>query len=143
MLYPLSLSGICTSDGIVQDFGGHHYIGIDDMTFGKPLMYWNLSHGLPAAPRRCSHLWDSAVNDASHIFRQRQHNIFCNNCHHHVATALSLMRYQGRSNWNQVNVWWNVLLRGRYISYGAVAMVWGPFIVVLFLILAITLAGTV
>eukprot|EP00922_Rhytidocystis_sp_ex-Travisia-forbesii_P030509 GHVS01045075.1.p2 GENE.GHVS01045075.1~~GHVS01045075.1.p2 ORF type:complete len:119 (+),score=11.84 GHVS01045075.1:88-444(+) len=65
-------TGICTSDGVIHDFGGPYYIGIDDMTFGKPLMYWNLSPGLPAPPDRCSQLWDSAVNDASSTFRQRQ-----------------------------------------------------------------------
>eukprot|EP00922_Rhytidocystis_sp_ex-Travisia-forbesii_P030511 GHVS01045077.1.p2 GENE.GHVS01045077.1~~GHVS01045077.1.p2 ORF type:complete len:115 (+),score=7.99 GHVS01045077.1:197-541(+) len=111
------------------------------MTFGSALMYWKLSPRLAATADRYP-LWDDAVHEASRIFRQRQHNIFCNNCHHHVATALNLMHYQGRSNWNQFSVWWHVLLRGRYISYGAVAVVWGPFLALLILIPTLTTALT-
>ena len=35
--------GVCTSEGIVHDFGGSGYIGIDNMTFGKPYKYLQLS----------------------------------------------------------------------------------------------------
>ena len=34
--------GICTSDGVIHDFGGSHYIALDDMTFGRPYKYIRL-----------------------------------------------------------------------------------------------------
>ena len=34
--------GICTSEGIIHDFGGSGFIGVDNMTFGKPYKYMQL-----------------------------------------------------------------------------------------------------
>ena len=46
--------------------------------------------------------WDSAIYDASEIYKTRMHNICCDNCHSHVCTALDIMEYDGKSNWNMV-----------------------------------------
>ena len=35
--------------------------------------------------------WDSGVSKASEIYNGRMHNLFCDNCHSHVATALDSM----------------------------------------------------
>ena len=32
--------------------------------------------------------WDAGVAEASDIYGGRMHNLFCDNCHSHVATAL-------------------------------------------------------
>ena len=31
--------GICTSEGVIHDFGGSGYVAVDSMTFGKPYKY--------------------------------------------------------------------------------------------------------
>ena len=33
--------------------------------------------------------WDAAIEKADSVYRQRMHNICCDNCHHHAALALT------------------------------------------------------
>lgn len=50
------------------------------MTFGAPTRYMQFS------PSRVKALnWDRAVRDANEEYRKRMHNLFCDNCHSHVA----------------------------------------------------------
>ncbi|OQR71650.1 transmembrane protein-like [Tropilaelaps mercedesae] len=37
--------------------------------------------------------WDEAVTRAAETYRGRPHNLFCDNCHSHVATALNQCAY--------------------------------------------------
>ena len=43
-----------------------------------------------------------------------QHNLFCDNCHSHVARALNLMRYEGSSSWNMYKLGFYTVIYGRY-----------------------------
>ena len=49
-------TGICTSDGIIHDFAGSYYVGIDNMAFGKPCKYVILD---PTEDERAE--WDKAI----------------------------------------------------------------------------------
>lgn len=51
-----------------------------------------------------------------------QHNLFCDNCHSHVAMALNLMHYDGSSNWNMVKLCFLMLLHGRYVRWVATSV---------------------
>ncbi len=44
--------------------------------------------------------WDRAVAAANVTYCQRMHNICCDNCHSHVANALTRMRYGNSTRWN-------------------------------------------
>eukprot|EP00970_Alexandrium_tamarense_P003037 scaffold436_cov188-Alexandrium_tamarense.AAC.20 len=46
--------------------------------------------------------WDKAVVEANNEYRTRMHNIFCDNCHSHVAYALNSMEIRafGINNWD-------------------------------------------
>eukprot|EP00920_Eleutheroschizon_duboscqi_P024960 GHVT01061735.1.p2 GENE.GHVT01061735.1~~GHVT01061735.1.p2 ORF type:complete len:118 (-),score=18.60 GHVT01061735.1:205-558(-) len=39
----------------------------------------------------------------------------------------------------QVDVWWHCMIHGHYLSWGSVAQAWGPFVVLIFILLAVTL----
>lgn len=105
--------GICTSAGVIRDFAGPYYVGEGCMAFGKPTRYLifdpALAAGGPAG-------WDRGVAEASEIYKHRIHNLFCDNCHSHVATALDHMQYNSRNDWNMVRLATIMFFKGRYIG---------------------------
>ncbi len=61
--------------------------------------------------------WDGAISGASDIYGGRVHNLFCDNCHSHVATALDMMEYNGKKNWNMVILAFKMLFCGKFVRY--------------------------
>jgi len=130
--------GICTSSGVIRDFAGPYFVSEDDMAFGRPTKYWRLS---PQKVERSA--WDSAVKQASDEYGHRMHNLFCDNCHSHVARALNLMHYGGSSSWNMFKLGLYMVIYGKYCSFGAFLKTWLPFIIIsVLVIITIVLATT-
>ena len=117
--------GIAMSSGVIRDFAGPYYVSEDNMAFGNPTKYWQLN---PNLANGGASGWDNAVSEASEIYSHRMHNLFCDNCHSHVARALNLMLYDGKKNWNMIILAFFMLFKGRYVSWGAVLKTWLPFI---------------
>ena len=83
-----------------------------------------------------------------------QHNLFCDNCHSHVARAMNLMQYNGSHSWNMVKLWFYMILYGKYVrykchkmqhtcivtlsfihySFTAILKTWLPFLIVLIIV---------
>ncbi|GFS44963.1 transmembrane protein 222 [Trichonephila inaurata madagascariensis] len=105
--------GIAMSSGVIRDFAGPYYVSEDDMAFGKPTKYWQLH---PEKARGGRSGWDAGVAEASRIYKERMHNICCDNCHSHVACALNIMQYDGSTSWNMVKLWFFMLVYGRYLD---------------------------
>ncbi|CBY21759.1 unnamed protein product [Oikopleura dioica] len=103
--------GIAYSNGVIRDFAGPYYVSEDNLAFGKTTRYVQLD------PTHISgKQWDTAVKEASDEYNGRMHNLCCDNCHSHVAMALNLMEYKGKSSWNMVSVCWMLLIRGRFVN---------------------------
>ena len=111
--------GIATSEGVIRDFAGPYYVSEDNMAFGAPLKYWPLE---PELGGGAAH-YDRAVAEASEIYKGRMHNLCCDNCHSHVATALDIMEYGGSSSWNMVSIAARMLFCGRFVRYAVVAFI--------------------
>tara|TARA_B100000524_G_scaffold166437_2_gene85032 strand:- start:675 stop:1253 length:579 start_codon:yes stop_codon:yes gene_type:complete len=73
--------GIGDSEGRIHDFAGPYCIGIDHFMVGTVWRYAVV--GSPADTD-----WDAALEKADAEYRERMHNICCDNCHHHTALAL-------------------------------------------------------
>lgn len=129
-------TGIATSEGVIYDFGGSHYIAVDNMTFGRPTKYLTLE---PAKAQ--GRHWDNAIQVSSGKFRQRTHNLIMNNCHDHVADALNEMKYDGRSNYNSFDVFLMMTLHSEYVSFAGFLYQWGVFVVLLFTIVIMCILG--
>ncbi|XP_063975226.1 transmembrane protein 222 [Diachasmimorpha longicaudata] len=129
--------GIATSIGIIRDFDGPYHVSEDHMAFGCPTKYWQLNHVLAKGGAIG---WDSAVTEASDIYKTRMHNLCCDNCHSHVATALNLMAYKNSSNWNMVKLALLMLIYGRYVSWPGFLKTWLPFFTIIAIILIYCLA---
>ncbi|CAK9828807.1 Transmembrane protein 222 [Anthophora retusa] len=116
--------GIATSTGVIRDFAGPYHVSEDNMTFGKPTKYWQLKY---AKAKGGVQGWDSAVAEASEIYKTRMHNICCDNCHSHVARALNLMSYDNSNSWNMVKLALLMLVHGKYVSFLGFLKTWMPF----------------
>lgn len=129
--------GIATSEGVIRDFAGPYYVSEDNMAFGSPTKYWELD---PSLAEGGVSGYDRAVAEASDIYKGRMHNLCCDNCHSHVATALNMMRYQDSENWNMVSLAVLMLVKGKYVSCGAVIKTWTPFLILatLFTVIILT-----
>ena len=46
-----------------------------------------------------------------------QHNLFCDNCHSHVARALNLMQYDNSTSWNMYKLGFLMVFRGKFVRY--------------------------
>ncbi|KAH8237971.1 hypothetical protein KR032_009367 [Drosophila birchii] len=116
--------GICTSAGVIRDFAGAYFVSEDDMAFGRPTRYLRLQ---PKFVEGGARAWDEAVAKASVLYGTRIHNIFCDNCHSHVATALINMRYKNTTGWNMLILSMWLFVCGRYVGLGGVLKTWLPF----------------
>lgn len=124
--------GIADSEGIIHDFAGPYYVSLDDFAFGRVARFLTLE------PRSLEE-WDASIESADATYRKRMHNLCCDNCHSHVATALNTSRYAGRQ-WDMVALAMWMTVAGRYTSCGAAVYVWAPFLCILAIILASALA---
>jgi hypothetical protein len=101
-----AVNGRSSSDPVVGwgARGGYVYQKEDNMAFGRPTMYWQLS---PSKAE--SSTWDNAVHQASEEYGHRMHNLCCDE-----ARALNLMRYNGSSSWNMYKLGLLVILYGKF-----------------------------
>ncbi|CAG5109115.1 Similar to TMEM222: Transmembrane protein 222 (Homo sapiens) [Cotesia congregata] len=123
--------GIATSAGVIRDFAGPYHVSEDNMAFGKPTKYWQLDY---SRARGGLAGWDAAVSEASDIYKKKMHNLFCDNCHSHVATALNLMNYDNSSNWNMVKLAFFMLIKGKYVGFLGFVKTWLPFVIIITII---------
>jgi hypothetical protein len=141
--------GISDSRGQAHDFQGPYYIGTDNskptpkMAFGYPTRYIkikNISQFVPGGSQQ----WDESIIEADNIYRQRMHNICCDNCHSHVARALNIMEYQGRHDWDMVKLCFWVFFKGSFVGacnnnggnlWSSILLQFGPFLIILLIIL--------
>ncbi|EER01271.1 conserved hypothetical protein, partial [Perkinsus marinus ATCC 50983] len=121
--------GICDSGGKVHDFAGPYYVSVDNMAFARPKKYMLMYPG-----DRERAVWDEAIDFGDTVFRERMHNLFCNNCHHHVVACLNHLRYGGVRNWNQFALCWLLMVNGHDVSWKATVQIWALFVSIVVLI---------
>lgn len=128
--------GIAMTSGVIRDFAGPYFVSEDDMAFGQPTKYWQLDISQLKGGKDT---WDKAVFDASEEYKEHMHNLFCDNCHSHVALALNLMHYNGSSNWNMFKLAFLMLIYGKYVSFWGFVKTWLPFLILSSVILTVVL----
>jgi len=125
---------------VIRDFAGPYFVSEDDMAFGWPTRYLVLD---PQKAKGGPSGWDAGVSKASDIYGGRMHNLCCDNCHSHVATALDVMEYGGSSNWNMVSIAARMLVCGRFVSFGGFLKTWLPFLLMCTIITLIIVSSSV
>ncbi|KAF2903006.1 hypothetical protein ILUMI_03175 [Ignelater luminosus] len=128
--------GVALSSGVIRDFAGPYFVSEDNMAFGKPTKYWQLK---PTNALGGVSGWDRGVTEASDVYKGRMHNLFCDNCHSHVAMSLNLMHYDKSTRWNMVKLALLMLIYGKYVNFAGFLKTWIPFLVVASIAVAVAL----
>ncbi|XP_010417385.1 PREDICTED: protein REVERSION-TO-ETHYLENE SENSITIVITY1 isoform X1 [Camelina sativa] len=128
--------GLCREDGVILDFAGSNFINVDDFAFGPPARYLQLDRTKCCLPRNlgghtCKYgfrhteygssvTWDDALSMTTRSFEHKTYNLFTCNCHSYVAHCLNRLCYGGSMEWNMVNVFILLMLKGKWISPSSV-----------------------
>jgi len=126
-------TGIADASGIVSDFQGPYSVGdTGHMAFGEPTRYVTMLDNRDCDAGEALR-WNEAIQQANTVYRGRMHNLFCDNCHSHVAYALN---YHGTNKfgvgkWDMVKLCWIVTTRGRFVSWGAVVKTYAPTVLLI------------
>ena len=121
-------TGICDSKGKIYDFAGSCTIGEENLSFGDPYKYVQL--------KPCKN-WDKGLLLANLRYEKEDHNLFCNNCHSHVACALNNMKYNNSSKYNMIVIWWYCLVYSKYCSWIDMIKNYLPFLIFAVIYLAV------
>ena len=128
-------TGICNSAGVASDFRGPYFVGDDGrMAFGAPTRALRIN---VQEPNVSAEQWNEAIKNANGVYSTRMHNIFCDNCHSHVALALNQMKISafGIQKWDMVKLAFLMFFRARFLSWGAVLQQFFPLLIMVALIL--------
>lgn len=120
--------GIAMSNGVIRDFAGPYFVSEDNMAFGRPTRYLILDNFKVEGGTT---EWNEAVSKASVVYGTRMHNLFCDNCHSHVAMALNLMGYDNNRNWNMIRLAFWLFFCGKYVKLWGFIKTWLPFFIIL------------
>ena len=115
-------TGICTEDGIINDFAGPYTIGKNRMAFGSPTRYLMLD---PSEARDMD--WDTGVGNGNAVYCQRMHNICLDNCHSHVAYCLNEMGYKNYKGYNMFSIGIMMFFSGSFVSFAGFVRTYLPF----------------
>lgn len=113
--------GLSDSDGLVSDFAGPYFIHQSR----KKTAFGAIAKSLRVLPSELHGVgvgenpvtaWNRAVTDANRIYAGKVHNLFMENCHHHVAVVLNQLRYRGYAHWNTWSLHWLMMRRSSFVS---------------------------
>ncbi|EJK58769.1 hypothetical protein THAOC_21076 [Thalassiosira oceanica] len=131
--------GIGTSEGIVCDFQGPYYVSDRgrSMAFGNPTRALKVDisslHG-------GSELWDECIRQANAEYNTRIHNLFCDNCHSHVAYALNAMSLKafGIQRWDMVKLCFLTFFKARFLSLRGFVAQFLPFTLLVIVVVTVS-----
>ena len=94
-------------------------------------------------PQEDAERWDAAIHEANEVYRGRMHNLCCDNCHSHVANALNRMptRAYGIESWDMVKLALLMFVKGRFLSTRGIYMQFGPFTIMVLLVILFKMRG--
>eukprot|EP01124_Arcella_intermedia_P015932 TRINITY_DN2247_c0_g1_i2.p1 TRINITY_DN2247_c0_g1~~TRINITY_DN2247_c0_g1_i2.p1 ORF type:complete len:138 (-),score=14.95 TRINITY_DN2247_c0_g1_i2:12-425(-) len=79
-------------------------------------------------------LWDKTIEKHSLEFEGTSHNLFCNNCHNHVAAVLNELEFQKFRHWNTLSLILYMIFAGRYVSLGRFFSTNAAFVIIVVVI---------
>ena len=103
--------GICDSNGKIHEYGGSFYFGNDYVSFGKPTKYFRLE----LSNEEKKNL-DKAIEKGDQKYDEEERCCFIDNCHSHIAYIFNQLNYRGKNNYNQISIWWMLVIKGKFVS---------------------------
>jgi hypothetical protein len=112
--------GIADSRGEIHDFHGPYDVKRGRFMTGQVLKYYQLPPDVLSKYNiNTAQQWDKSIYQSDLYYSGTVHNIVSNNCHHHVATALTNAGYSVNSkdnNTSMMEVWWVIMTKGNWVS---------------------------
>ena len=130
----LGHSGIGDSNGMIHDFAGSFYIGVDNFAFGKPTKYFRLE----LSNEEKKNL-DKAIELGDQKFSKEEHHLITNNCHSHVAYILNQLNYLGKNDYNMFSIWWMLIIKGKFVSCCGFFKTYIGFLIIILIIALIVI----
>ena len=151
--------GIADSSGVASDFQGPYHVGDRGfLAFGAATRYLPLklnvidmegSNG--ENDNDLSNIrYDESIKKSNEVYRGRMHNLFCDNCHSHVAYALNDFGYEHDfsilgplkftvKKWDMVKLCFWVFFEGTFVDTGAIISQFGPFLILIAVVIGSTM----
>mmetsp|Transcript_13369 Transcript_13369/g.32795 ORF Transcript_13369/g.32795 Transcript_13369/m.32795 type:complete len:235 (-) Transcript_13369:206-910(-) len=130
--------GIGDSQGRVHDFAGPYCVNTGRFMTGRVVRYYQLSKKEMKILREKgspSRVWDRAIAEGDRKYQGLMHNICCQNCHHHTAECARNAGYRI----GMVDAAILVLLKGRSVSLDRTLFAFGPFLLIVLLVVLLSL----
>jgi arylsulfatase A-like enzyme len=93
----------------------------NETAFGSVTKYWPVDlKDIKASGNFNSPIeaWDFAIESSSRAYEKMAHNLFCNNCHDHVARVLNALEFRGRKRWNTFLLIVYMIGYSQFVSFG-------------------------
>jgi len=119
--------GIAYTNGVVRDFSGPYSVSEDDMAFGKTTRFLQMQLDRVIGGQEA---WDTAVYQSSQEYKNRMHNICCDNCHSHVSLAMNTMKYNEKEDYNMAYMAAWMFLKGKFTGWGGFLQSYLPCIII-------------
>lgn len=126
-------TGISNSKGIIYDFSDDFNVSVDNFSFGTPTKYYKFQ----ISSNISADAWDKAIKETSNYYSRTRHSLFYNNCHQYIAEVLNKVKYLGRTDWTQTEVWAFITIKSKYIGCLGFLRQWMPFAVILFAVVTL------
>lgn len=138
--------GVSSSDGTIHDFSAPYTVTTGRFMCGPPKRVVRLDASRVGVLSGVSDegkvaAFDAAVARAARTYEGRNHNLFLDNCHSHVALTLNEMRYDGRDDWTMFGVYRMLLTQGTWVSRAAAVRALAPTVVIVFLVVGTVALG--
>lgn len=143
LLPPVGHLGIVTSSGTICDFAGPYTIHQHKKrtVFGPVAKYIRVSPAdieIPEGETFAS-VWNKSIARANECYEGKVHNLFTENCHHHVASVLNELKYKQFTHWGTVTLIVYFIAKGSFTSSSRFFRTYSGFFVLLILALFIGL----
>lgn len=120
-------TGIANSKGIIYDFSDDYDVTVDNFAFGTPTKFYQFH---PDQIPNGGEAWDKAIQETADYYSKTRHSLFFNNCHQYIAGVLNKVKYWGRADWSQTEVWSKITFRSQYVGCLGFVRQWWPFTVI-------------
>ena len=126
-------TAIGSSNGIVHEFAGDFLIGVNKLSFNKPMKYYKCD--LNEEQKK---MWDKAIEESDLKFIKSKHDLLYNNCHHHVAFVLNRVKYRNKK-YATCGIMCLLCCKGKFVSMCAILQTYWLTLVLLIIIIVVVI----
>ena len=106
---------IVSSKGSTHDFDSSKFVEVKDYIQKPPVKFIQLK-----LSEKDKIEWDKAIHKIDKIFRKKEFTLCANNSYFYVASLLNEIKYKGRNNYNNKDIFFMSIKESKYTSYTSI-----------------------